>query len=73
MLIHAKTITASCTSFLYFEKEIFTYIINFIEFSLLGWKSMNFRLLRFEEAHNDEKSAALVDDMILQPHILGQG
>ena len=32
-----------------------------------------FRLLRVEEAHNDEQSAALVDDMILQIHVLGQG
>ncbi|CAA7031955.1 unnamed protein product [Microthlaspi erraticum] len=30
-------------------------------------------LLRLEEAHNDEKSAAVVDDMNLQAHILGQG
>ncbi|KAL0747748.1 hypothetical protein Bca101_029750 [Brassica carinata] len=32
-----------------------------------------FRLLRVEEAHNDEQSAALVDDMVLQIHVLGQG
>ncbi|CAH8336059.1 unnamed protein product [Eruca vesicaria subsp. sativa] len=30
-------------------------------------------LLRLEVAHNDEQSAALVDDMILQTHVLGQG
>ncbi|CAH8337250.1 unnamed protein product [Eruca vesicaria subsp. sativa] len=30
-------------------------------------------LLRVEETHNDEQSATLVDDMILQTHVLGQG
>ncbi|CAH8255821.1 unnamed protein product [Arabidopsis lyrata] len=34
---------------------------------------INSMLLRFEEAYNDEQSVALVDDMILQAHILGQG
>ncbi|KAL1189511.1 Transcription factor [Cardamine amara subsp. amara] len=34
---------------------------------------LNSMLLRFEEAYNDEQSVALVDDMILQSHILGQG
>ncbi|KAH0857303.1 hypothetical protein HID58_085564 [Brassica napus] len=39
------------------------------------WRSdpINPMLLRVEEAHNDEQSAALVDDMILQIHVLGQG
>ena len=31
------------------------------------------RILRFEEAYNDEQSVALVDDMVLQAPILGQG
>lgn len=32
-----------------------------------------FRLLRVEDAHNDEQSSAsFVDDMILQTHVLGQ-
>lgn len=34
---------------------------------------INPMLLRVEEAHNDEQSAAFVDDMILQTHVLGQG
>ncbi|KAL0693979.1 hypothetical protein Bca4012_061159 [Brassica carinata] len=39
------------------------------------WRNdpINPMLLRVEEAHNDEQSAALVDDMILQTHVLGQG
>ncbi|OAO92957.1 hypothetical protein AXX17_AT5G24180 [Arabidopsis thaliana] len=31
------------------------------------------RILRFEEAYNDEQSFALVDDMTLQAPFLGQG
>ncbi|CAL9237400.1 unnamed protein product [Arabidopsis halleri] len=34
---------------------------------------INSMLLRFEEAYNCEQSVSLVDDMILQAHILGQG
>ncbi|KAF8053046.1 hypothetical protein N665_1471s0001, partial [Sinapis alba] len=34
---------------------------------------INPMLLRVEEAHNDEQSAAFVDAMILQTHVLGQG
>ncbi|XP_023642850.1 transcription factor bHLH157 isoform X1 [Capsella rubella] len=36
--------------------------------------ALHFRLLRFEEAYNDDvQSVSLLDDLILQPHILGQG
>ncbi|EOA35019.1 hypothetical protein CARUB_v10020122mg [Capsella rubella] len=35
---------------------------------------INSMLLRFEEAYNDDvQSVSLLDDLILQPHILGQG
>ncbi|KFK32958.1 hypothetical protein AALP_AA6G311800 [Arabis alpina] len=34
---------------------------------------INPMLLRFEQVYNDEQSVAVVNDMILQPHILGQG
>ncbi|CAA0314975.1 unnamed protein product [Arabidopsis thaliana] len=34
---------------------------------------INSMILRFEEAYNDEQSVALVDDMVLQAPILGQG
>ncbi|VVA93476.1 unnamed protein product [Arabis nemorensis] len=37
------------------------------------YDSINPMLLRFGEAYNDEQSVAVVDDMILQPHVLGQG
>ncbi|KAG2302840.1 hypothetical protein Bca52824_031491 [Brassica carinata] len=39
------------------------------------WRNdpINPMLLRVEEAHNDEQSAAFVDAMILQTHVIGQG